>query len=217
LFRHRNGGAQPALVYMHGGGWMQGSPETHWDITARIASWNRQTVVSVDHALAPEHPFPAAVEQCTAVTEWVFSEADKLSVDTGRIAVGGDSAGGNLAAALGLRFRGTATHLAAQLLIYPAVEFTHWRPSFQENADGPIITTASMPAVNAMYCPDPADLSNPLAAPLQAPDHSRLAPAARRATRRSRMMRGSGRQAGTPFIQCVRQRGPGSRKDRSSP
>ncbi len=177
VFRHRDGGAQPALVYMHGGGWMQGSPETHWDITARIASWNRQTVVSVDYALAPEHPFPAAVEQCAAVTEWVSSKAVELGIDADRIAVGGDSAGGNLAAALGLKFRGTAPRLIAQLLVYPAVEFTQSRPSFRENADGPIIKTASMPATNAIYCPNPADLTNPLAAPLQASDHSGLPPA----------------------------------------
>lgn len=177
VFRHRDGGMQPALVYMHGGGWMQGSPETHWDITARIASWNRQTVVSVDYALAPEHPFPAAVEQCTAVTEWVSSEASALGVRADRIAVGGDSAGGNLAAALTLMLRGTRTRLDAQLLIYPAVEFTQSRPSFRDNADGPIIKTAAMPATNAMYCPNPSDLTDPLAAPLQAPDHSGLPPA----------------------------------------
>ena len=72
VFRHRDGGIQPALIYMHGGGWMQGSPETHWDITSRIASWNRQTVISVDYAKAPEHPFPAAVNQCAAVVDWAF-------------------------------------------------------------------------------------------------------------------------------------------------
>jgi acetyl esterase/lipase len=177
MFRHRDGGSQPALVYMHGGGWMQGSPETHWDITARVASWNRQSVISVDYALAPEHPFPAALEQCTAVTEWAYSEASALGLDSGRIAVGGDSAGGNLAAAIALKLRGSGTPIKAQLLIYPAVEFTQKRPSFQENANGPIITVASMPTVNAMYCPDPADLTNPLAAPLQAPDHSGLPPA----------------------------------------
>jgi len=177
VFRHRDGGAQPALVYMHGGGWAQGSPETHWDITARIASWNRQTVVSVDYALAPEHPFPAAVEQCASATECVSSEAGALGVRDDCISVGGDSAGGNIAAALAIKFRGSATALRAQLLIYPAVEFTHSRPSFQENADGPIIKTAGMEATTRAYLPDPADRANPLAAPLQAPDHSGLPPA----------------------------------------
>ena len=105
IFRHRDGGTQPALLYMHGGGWMQGSPETHWDITARIASWSRQTVISIDYAKAPEHPFPAAVEQCAAVVDWTFAEAGALAVDPACIAVGGDSAGGNLAAAMTIKFR----------------------------------------------------------------------------------------------------------------
>jgi len=177
IFRHRAGGAQPALVYMHGGGWAQGSPETHWDITARIASWCRQTVVSVDYALAPEHPFPAAVNQCASVTEWVWSSAADLGVRGDRIAVGGDSAGGNIAAALAIKLRDSGLALRAQLLIYPAVEFTHSRPSFQENAEGPIVKTASMDATARTYLPDPADRTNPLAAPLQAPDHSSLPPA----------------------------------------
>jgi acetyl esterase len=177
FFRHRSGGKQPCLIYMHGGAWMQGSPETHWDITARIAAWNRQTVISVDYALAPEHPFPTAVLQCAAVTEWTFANAGDLGLAPEAIAIGGDSAGGNLAAAMTLKFRGSGHRLAAQLLIYPAVDFEQARPSFRENADGPLITTASMPAVNAMYVPDKTDRTNPLAAPLKAGDHSGLPPA----------------------------------------
>ncbi|MEQ8349560.1 MAG: alpha/beta hydrolase [Sneathiellaceae bacterium] len=177
LFRHRDGGSQPALIYMHGGAWMQGSPETHWDITARIAAWNCQTVVSIDYAKAPEHRFPAAVEQCAATVRWCFAEAGALGIDPARIAVGGDSAGGNLAAAMTLKFRDSDCPLSAQLLIYPAVEFAHDRPSYRENADGPLIKTAGMDAVAAMYCPDPATRRDPLAAPLLAGDHARLPPA----------------------------------------
>ncbi len=178
VFRHAGGGPrQPCLVYMHGGAWLQGSPETHWDITSRIAAGNRQTVISVDYALAPEHPFPAAVTQCQAVVRWAFDDADVLDIDRGRIAVGGDSAGANLAAAMALSFRDTRYGLIGQLLIYPAVDFEMKRPSYAENADGPLITTASMPAVNAMYCPDPRDLRNPLAAPMLAESHAGLPPA----------------------------------------
>lgn len=177
FFRHDRGGVQPCLVYMHGGAWMQGSPETHWDITARIAASNRQTVISVDYALAPEHPFPAAIVQCAAVVEWVFANAAALGIDARAISIGGDSAGGNLAAALALKFRGSDCPLAAQLLIYPAVEFEQARPSFRENADGPLLTTAGMPAVNAMYLPNADDRNDPLAAPLKAKDHSGLPPA----------------------------------------
>ena len=93
------------------------------------------------------------------------------------IAVGGDSAGANLAAAMAIKFRGSGRRISAQLLIYPSVEFTQSRPSFRENADGPIIKVANMPATNAMYCPNPDDLKNPLAAPMMATDHAGLPPA----------------------------------------
>lgn len=177
IFRYRSGGVQPALIYMHGGAWMQGSPETHADITARIASWNRQTVISIDYALAPEQPFPAAVTQCAAVVEWAFAEAEALGIDRRLIAIGGDSAGGNLAAALALMFRGAPEKLAAQLLIYPACDFDMSRPSYTENAEGPLLKTAGMDGVNAMYCPSAADRANPLVQPLLADSHAGLPPA----------------------------------------
>ncbi len=168
---------QPALVYLHGGAWTRGSPETHWDITAGLAARTGRAVFSVDYAKAPEHPFPAAVNDARAVVAWMFDEAGALGVDPARIAIGGDSAGANLAAAMTLVFRGTRCRLERQLLVYPACDFDTDRPSYRENADGPILTTASMPTVNAMYCPDPADLKNPLAAPLLADSHAELPPA----------------------------------------
>ena len=176
VFRHRDSGRQPALVYMHGGGWTQGSPETHWDITARIASWNRQTVMSVDYALAPEHPFPAAVEQCTAVTEWVSSEASALDVRADRLAIGGDSAGANIAAALAISFGGSATLLGAapdlsRSRIHP---FAAVVPGECRGADYQCGGNAGH---DADYLPNPADRVSPLAAPLKAPDHSGLPPA----------------------------------------
>src|SRR5690606_6731093 len=119
VFRHRAGGAQPALVYMHGGAWLQGSPATHWDIPARTAAWHRQTVLSIDYAKSPEHPFPAALEQCMAVVDWTFENARALGIDPRRIAIGGDSAGGNLAAAVALKSRDSERRLQAQLLVYP--------------------------------------------------------------------------------------------------
>lgn len=177
LFRPAAGGPRPALIYMHGGAWMQGSPETHWDITAGIAAANDAVVISVDYALAPEHPFPAAVNDCRAVVDWAFEQAASLGLRRDAIAIGGDSAGANLAAAQTLIFRETGRRLCAQLLVYPGVDFSLDRPSHRENANGPIISVASMPAVNAMYCPNPQDLRNPLAAPLLAPSHAGLPPA----------------------------------------
>ncbi|MBV0912066.1 alpha/beta hydrolase [Anianabacter salinae] len=177
VFRHKDGGVQPCLIYMHGGAWMQGSPETHWDITARIADWNRQTVISVDYAKAPERPFPAAFDQCVAVARWVHASAAGLGVDPARIAIGGDSAGGNLAAAVALDLRGEDL-FNAQLLIYPACDFDASRPSYSENAEGPIVRAADMERVNAMYSGNPALLStDPRLAPLVAKDHSGLPPA----------------------------------------
>lgn len=178
LFRHASGGTQPALIYMHGGGFMQGSPETHWDITSRIAAWNRQTVISVDYALAPEHPYPAAFEQCVAVAKWARDNAARLGIDPARIAVGGDSAGGNLAAVTALKCREIGLPLKAQLLIYPVCDFDRSRPSYKENENGPLLRVAGMAAGNALYCADIERLnSDPFIAPLAAESHAELPPA----------------------------------------
>lgn len=176
-FRPAGTAPQAALVYFHGGAWMQGSPETHWDITAGLAARTGRVVFSVDYAKAPEHPFPAAVNDARAAVHWVFDQSEALGLDPAAIAIGGDSAGANLAAAMTLDLRASARRLQGQLLVYPACDFDMSRPSYRENADGPIVTVASMPAVNAMYCPDPADLLNPLAAPLHASSHAGLPPA----------------------------------------
>ena len=163
------------LIYLHGGAWMQGSPETHWDITARLAAWTGATVFSVDYAKAPERPFPAAFDQVRAVALWLAGE--RMGVDPTRIAIGGDSAGGNLAAAVALDLRGTLD-FAAQLLIYPACDFDQSRASYAENPDGPIIAVKGMDFVNHSYCPDVALLtSDPRVAPLVAASHQGLPPA----------------------------------------
>lgn len=177
VFQPAGAGPRAALVYMHGGAWMQGSPETHWDITAGIAAATGQVVISVDYALAPEQPFPAAVLDCRAVVDWAFDRAAELGLKPERITVGGDSAGANLAAALTLIYRGSARHLCGQLLVYPAVDFRTDRDSHRENPNGPIVTVASMPMVNAMYCPREQDRCHPWAAPLRADSHAGLPPA----------------------------------------
>ncbi|MBT9386211.1 alpha/beta hydrolase [Pseudooceanicola sp. CBS1P-1] len=169
--------AQPCLIYMHGGAWMQGSPMTHSDITARIAAANGQTVISVDYALAPEHPFPKAIHEVIAVAHWVHANAESLGIDPTRIAIGGDSAGANLAAAACLALRGTAAAPMAQMLVYPCVHFDMSFPSYQENAEGPLIQTAGMAKTNLMYCGNEENLKHPLAAPLHADSHAGLPPA----------------------------------------
>ena len=174
MFRHVSGGVQPALIYMHGGAWMQGSPETHWDITARIASWNRQTVISVDYALAPERPFPQGLDQVIAVARWARATAGALGIDPDRIAIGGDSAGGNLAAAAAIDLRGEIP-LHAQVLIYPSCDPDRSRPSYLENPDGPLVKPDGR--VEAMYAPNPEDARTHRVWPLLADSHAGLPPA----------------------------------------
>ncbi len=177
IFRRTGSAAAPCLIYMHGGAFMQGSPETHDTITAGIAAQAGYTVISVDYALAPEQPFPAAMRDCEAVVRWAFASAAELAIDPARISVGGDSAGANLAAVMTLIFRGTPLRLRGQLLFYPPVDTELSRPSFTENAQGPIIRTADMARNWTLYCPNAADLHAPFVAPLRARDHAGLPPA----------------------------------------
>ncbi|MGI3171047.1 alpha/beta hydrolase fold domain-containing protein [Pseudooceanicola sp. C21-150M6] len=178
IFRPVAAGPGPAMIYMHGGAWIQGSPETHWDITARIAAWSGLTVISVDYDLAPESPYPAAFNQCCGVLDWALREAGMLNIDPARISVGGDSAGGNLAAALAIRARDIGVKLRAQLLITPLCDFDRTRPSCQENAEGPLLKLAALRQAEEWYCPDEAlRASDPSLAPLVAKDHAGLAPA----------------------------------------
>lgn len=180
IYRHTSGGVQDCLLYSHGGAFMQGSPETHADITRRIASWNKQTVISLDYALCPEHPFPTAFNQVCDVVRWCRDNADDLGIAAQRIAIGGDSAGANLAAAVALAMRDEFTFLG-QLLIYPCTEFDQNRPSMIANADAPLLQTKGMTAVNRMYAggADQEHLlyTDPRVAPYVAKDHTGLAPA----------------------------------------
>lgn len=177
--RQQGSGPQPCLVYMHGGAWMQGSPMTHTDITSRIAASNGQTVISVDYALAPEHQFPTAIHEVMDVVRWVHANASELGIDSSRVAIGGDSAGANLAAAacIGLRDNDKDHLPMAQLLFYPCVDLDMARPSYVENADAPLLKTKGMPSINAMYCPEESERRNPLLAPFHAESHTGLPPA----------------------------------------
>ena len=168
----------PALVYFHGGGWVVGSIDTHDALGRHLANAAGVAVISVDYRLAPEHKFPAAVEDAYAATAWVAAHAAAIGIDPTRIAVGGDSAGGNLAAVVALmaRERG-GPHLAFQLLIYPITDFNLDTASYHENADGYFLTRDAMAWYWGHYLASPADGQHPHASPLRAPDLRGLPPA----------------------------------------
>ena len=177
VFRPQASGPTPAVLMLHGGAWMEGSPETHWDNAVAVASRTRATVLSIAYALTPEHPFPTAIEQCRSVALWVHAQAQTLGLDTTRLALWGDSAGANLAAALAIVLRDAGVPVAGQVLVYPALAFDRSRPSYRENADGPVVQLKGMDFVDGLYCRRPEDRLNPLAAPLLAASHAGLAPA----------------------------------------
>ncbi|HEY0495887.1 MAG TPA: alpha/beta hydrolase [Kutzneria sp.] len=142
----------PVVVFMHGGGWCTASVVTHDDVCRRICRSAQAIVVSVDYRLAPEHPFPAAVDDSFAVLQWVGAHAREIGGDPSRIAVAGDSAGGNLAAVLTQLARDAGgPALRFQLLLYPAVGGVGEFPSRAENTDAPVLSTADMQAFLGYY------------------------------------------------------------------
>lgn len=168
----------PLLVYFHGGGWVLGSIETHDKICRELANGAGCVVVSVDYRLAPEHKFPAAADDCYAATQWAAAHAAELGADARRLAVGGDSAGGNLAAVVAqmARDRG-GPGLVFQLLIYPATAAAFDTPSYRDNAEGYLLTTGDMRWFWDHYLTGPADAANPYASPLRAARLGGLPPA----------------------------------------
>lgn len=136
---------QPAVIYFHGGGWVLGNVDTHDALCRRLAKASNCTVVSVDYALAPEHPFPKPLDDCYRATEHVAKFADDYAIDPSRIAVMGDSAGGNLAAAVALRARDeSGPAIKLQVLLYPIIERNFESGSYQEFADGYGLTRTTM-------------------------------------------------------------------------
>ena len=165
----------PVVVYFHGGGWVIGSIETHDAPCRELANRSGTIVVSVEYRMAPEHPFPAAPEDCYAATSWVAEHASEFGGDPARMAVAGDSAGGNLAAVVALMAREQGgPPLRFQLLIYPAVDARMGYPSIDENGTGYFLTKADMHWFYGHYGADPSDWR---ASPLLAADHSGLPPA----------------------------------------
>lgn len=141
LYRLSGATSAPLLIYYHGGGWVIGDLDTHDDICRKLARDARCSVIAVDYRLAPEHPAPAALDDCIAATRWIFANAKSLDVDAARIAIGGDSAGGNLAALVAMHAGVTPVF---QLLVYPATDMRMDYPSHRENAQGYLLTADSM-------------------------------------------------------------------------
>jgi len=170
--------ALPALVFFHGGGWTIGDLDTHDVLCRQLAAGARCAVFSVDYRLAPEHPFPGAVDDCFLATEYVCLHSKELGIDPARVAVGGDSAGGNLAAVVALMARDRAgSPLAGQLLIYPATDQRCAFPSHERNGEGYLLTRDAIRFFRAGYLPNPADRTDWRASPLLAASHAGLPPA----------------------------------------
>lgn len=168
----------PCLVYIHGGGWVFGDLESHDALCRRLANQARCCVVSVHYRLAPEHPFPAAVEDCVAAWKAITSGARALRIDATRIAIGGDSAGGALAAAIALMGRdGDLAAPLHQTLIYPAVDLDQDLEGYGPNSPGMMISGATMIYFRDHYTPRSADRRDWRASPLKAESFAGLAPA----------------------------------------
>jgi acetyl esterase len=178
IYRPDRDGPLPALVYFFGGGWTLGTIDTCDGICRSLTNAVGCATISVGYRLAPEHKFPAAVDDCYAAVRWLDDNADTLSLDRGRLAVGGDSAGGNLAAAATLlvRDRGGPA-LVHQLLVYPNTDYRSDTPSLRENTDPLLFNRTSVGWYWQQYLRTPADGAHPLASPLPAPDLRGLPPA----------------------------------------
>lgn len=163
----------PAVLYMHGGGFMKGDLDSSDSIAWGFAEQAGAVVVSVDYRLTPEHPYPAAFNDCWACLAWLVESAERLGVDPSRIGVAGDSAGGNLAAAISLKARdrgGPAIQCAA--LIYPGTGLDQSYPSYQEFAAGTGLTLAATRSYREMYLPGDVETQDPYARPVVADDLS---------------------------------------------
>ena len=168
----------PVLVYFHGGGWVICDLETHDPTCRAISNGADCVVVSVDYRLAPEHKFPAAADDAYAATAWVAQHAQELGADASRVAIGGDSAGGNLTAAVALMAREReGPPLSFQVLIYPVLDLASESASRKENGEGYFLTAAGMTWYEEQYLRDDADRKNVLASPLLAGDLAGLPPA----------------------------------------
>jgi len=171
-------GVLPAFVFFHGGGWVVGDLDTHDVVCRQIARDAGAVVIAVDYRLAPENPFPAASDDAWSATRWIAAHADQLGIDAARIAVGGDSAGGGLAAVVALMARDSRKlRLALQVLVYPVVDLRAESVSYSNYAEGYLLTRAAMKWYIAQYAPTPQAVNDWHASPALAPWVHGVAPA----------------------------------------
>ena len=178
LYRPNAARPRPCIVFFHGGGWVIGSVESHDGYCRMLANRVGAVVVSVEYRLAPEHRYPAAADDAYAATCWIAAHAEELGIDAARLAVAGDSAGGNLAAVVALRARDQGgPKLAFQLLIYPVIDCSFDTASYRELADGYFLTRPGMQWFWRQYLADERQANEPSASPLRAASLGGLPPA----------------------------------------
>jgi acetyl esterase len=179
IYTPAGAGPFPILMYFHGGGFVLGSLDNSETVCRVLSTQSGSIVISVDYRLAPEHKFPAAVEDCCAATCWAAAHAQEIGGDASRLAVSGDSAGGNLAAVVALRCRDEAgPALCGQLLIYPVTEhYSAGMESYASNADGYFLTKLAMQWFLDHYLNGPEDAAHPHLAPLRVTSLGGLPPA----------------------------------------
>ncbi|MBI3748750.1 MAG: alpha/beta hydrolase [Chloroflexi bacterium] len=167
----------PGLVFFHGGGWVIGNRGSHDPLARAIANRARAVVISVEYRLAPEHPFPHAVDDAVGATRWILDCAHELGIDANHVGVGGDSAGGNLAAVVAWRLRDEGRLLASQFLLYPAMSALQDTPSYRRYAAGFGLTADDMAWFWSQYLGSEGDPRDPNASPLLVADAAGLPPA----------------------------------------
>jgi acetyl esterase len=162
-------GLAPGLVFFHGGGWVIGDLDSHDVVCRKLADEGELMVVSVDYRLAPEHKFPAAVDDAFAATKWIAENARQFGIDAARLMVGGDSAGGNLAAVVAIAARdGNGPDIAGQVLIYPAIDFALTHPSHREPETSILLTHSVIRWFRDHYLSGAADVGDWRASPARA-------------------------------------------------
>ena len=176
LYRPSNG-VLPALIYFHGGGWVLGDLDTHDVLCRQLALQAGVIVIAVNYRLAPEHPFPAAVDDSYGATAWISANAVALGVDNTRLAVGGDSAGGGLATVVTLMARSGGPSLKYQILVYPVTDLRAQTESYSKYADGYLLTRNMMRWFIAQYATTEDDVLDWRASPLLAPSVDGVPPA----------------------------------------